>query len=1032
MRTRGFFVGLPIGLAILGVLLALTTTFPTASRSASQTPISPGLDAVMRASDHPVRTAAGRIAVWVYFTERGWTPAQRESALAQAEANLSPKAARRRSKVALSGERLVDVFDLPLARDHLAAAAATGAELRQQSRWLNAASYNVTDAQVRALASLPQVRRVDVVWQTQPIEPVSGKTASQPLPDMTSEPSNQWTLDYGASLASLELINVPPVHELGFTGAGVTLGMLDTGFRMTHEALDHVTVLAQYDFAGADSVVDTEPGDVANTHAHGTQVLSVAVGYAPGNLVGPAYNSSVVLVRADNISFTTPIEEDWWVAGLEWAEAQGVDLISSSLGFWSYYSASDLDGDTAAATVVADMAAARGVLVINAAGNLGGASFDVIVSPADGDSVVAVGMTDVNGVIDIWSSSGPTYDGRTKPDVVAHGSGATIVDANDNFAYTTGGGTSLSAPFVAGVAALILERAPFLGPIQVREALRETAGRHEFPDNSYGWGMVDALAAVYYWGPNFTHAPVSVVEDTAGPYAIETVLNDQFPLVAEPPTLLYRVDGGAWQPVSLSVASGENYSAEIPGQPTGSSVEYYFEASDTRGLTARLPLTAPSEVFSFTVEQDLSPPTVVHSPLAGQSLAAWPPAVATAVTDNFGVAEVAMSFNINGGPLDGPHLLLPGQDGIYARNFPFDAGSLLVGDLVSYTITAMDASLGANQTQSGPHVFEIIGSAGRVLVIDDASGEVGTVAGWLNTAGYTTTVVAASTVVASDFDNREVVVSLSGDNVSPLSHLTMRTLLENWGSGGGRLLIEGGETGFAALVFPGYGSFGATVMHVSSWVGDASGPLNATAGMASHALLTQPLAVSPPVGISYTKESDQDAVVPINDANLILVNALNTGSGGAIVYDDNLIDSAAQSVYFPFALSAVTDQSQAQALVVNAVAHLLSTDLPSGVDDVPETAPAVRLLGISPNPFNAQVIVSIEMAVNGFAQLDIYDVRGSRIRRLVDGNDMLAAGPQGFRWDGRDDDGGAVSSGVYFVRLSAGRTVELGKLVLVR
>ncbi|MCP4640144.1 MAG: S8 family serine peptidase, partial [bacterium] len=176
--------------------------------------------------------------------------------------------------------------------------------------------------------------------------------------------------------------------------------------RMTHEALDHVPVLAQWDFAGADSVVDWETGDAPSAHAHGTQVISTVVGYTPGSLVGPAYNASVILVRASDVSISSPIEEDWWVAGLEWAEVQGADLISSSLGFWTFYTASDLDGDTAAATIATDMAAARGLLVVNGCGNQGGTGFDVIVAPADADSMVAVGSTDVDGVIATHSSSG--------------------------------------------------------------------------------------------------------------------------------------------------------------------------------------------------------------------------------------------------------------------------------------------------------------------------------------------------------------------------------------------------------------------------------------------------------------------------------------------------------------------------------------------------------------------------------------------------------------------------------------------------
>ena len=1016
----------------LGLAIAVAVSCPVTGRSAPPHTIDPNLQTILQVPDHPLRAHDGRVAVWVHFRERDLTPAQRELALERAAAILAPDVARRRAKTARPGKSLVDVGDLALDPGHLAAAAATGAELRRQSRWLNAASYNATDAQIRSLAALPQVRRVDMVWSTLPIAPVQVQQTQRPTPQEAPSSAARWTLDYGPSLAGLELINVPPVHELGYTGAGVKLAMMDTGFRLTHDALDHLTVLAQYDFAGLDGVVDYEPGDPIDSHEHGTQVISTAVGYAPGSLVGPAYNAAVILVRAEDTSLTSPIEEDWWVAGLEWAEAQGADLVSSSLGYWFTTMESHYDGNTAASTIAADMAAARGLLLINGAGNQGGSEFDVIVAPADGDSVVAVGATDVNGIIALGSSSGPTYDGRIKPDVVAQGIQVPVVDPNDDLAYGIAGGTSFSGPFVAAVAALVLERAPFLDPFQVREALRETADRHDTPDTNYGWGMVNALEAVFYWGPKITHTPLADTEDTVGPYTIEAVVTDQFPLAAQPPTLYYRLDAGQWLPLPMNATSGGGYATAIPGQPTGTTVAYYFEAADTQGLTARLPRTGPVDAFAFAVWQDVIPPEIVHAPLGAQPLATWPPAVTTAATDNLGIAEVTVTFSVNGGPANGPHPLLHGQGDVYARKLPLDAADLSVGDLISYTITATDASLARNQTQSGPHTFGIIGSAGRVLLVDDASGEGATTAGWLDVAGYVVTVKTANTIVAGDFVDREIVVLVSGSNPTPLANSGTRSLIASWVGGGGRLLIEGGETGYAALVYPGYGSFGANVLHASGWLSDYAGPLSAPAQMASHALLTQPLAVLPPVGISYGTESDQDALTPMVGTELVLENANIAGSGGAIVYDPDPVDPAAQVVYFPFALSALTNQSQAQALVINAAALLSSTALPSAVDEGPAKPSAAQLLGVTPNPFNAQTLVSIVLAVDGTAQLDIYDVRGHRIRRLLDGDAVLSARRHDIRWDGRDDGGRAVGSGVYFVRLTANNTLESRKLVLLR
>lgn len=1024
------------GSTILGLLLALVAIPPSTVHGADRQPIAPRLAKVLEDPGHPSRHADGRIAVWVYFVDREMTPSQRERALERAESALPDDVARRRSKVAAPGQQLVDERDLPLDPDHLVTAAATGATLRRKSRWLGAASYDATPLQVRALASLPCVRRVDLVRTSPPFHPVPAAGVGLPASPAPRAP-NLWTLDYGASLPGLELINVPPVHELGFTGSGVKLAMLDTGFRMTHEALDHIPVLAEYDFADEDSVVGYEPGDPLDAHAHGTMVISTVAGFAPGHVVGPAFDVSAILVRAAHPDSSGAIEEDWWVAGLEWAEMQGADLVSSSLGFWEYYEFSDLDGDTAPSTVAADMAAARGLLVINGAGNQGGTGFDVIVAPADGDSVVAVGMTDVMGVIAVGSSSGPTYDGRTKPDVVAMGLQVPVVDPYDDFAYTISGGTSFSGPFVAGVAALILERAPFLSPVDVREALRATADRHDTPDNHYGWGMVDALAAVYYWGPHIEHEELQDSEDTIGPYTVAANVVDQFGLDAQTPWLRYRVDGGGWQDVLMASQGGDDFAADIPGHPIGSMIEYYLEASDIQGLEARLPLGAPDSLFSFIVWQDTLPPVLAHAPLDIQPLDSWPPAVVARVTDNLGVAAVEMSFAVNGGATDGPYPLAHTGD-VYARPFPLDVSALTAGDSIAYTLTATDASAGANTTQAGPYTFEVIDGSGQILVMDDnAGGEAATVATWLGNAGYTVTVKAATATGAGDLAAKQAVVFLSGNNGSPLASGTVRQIVKNWVAGGGRLLIEGGETGYSALLDPGYPSFASGVLHASSWLGDYSGNLVAAAGQTAHDVLNQPLVVAPPVGLTYSTESDQDAIAPMPDALLVLDNANLSGTAGALVFDDNPIDPAAQVIYYAFALSALTDQAQARALVVNALAHLLDTGMPTGIGDdshdAATTPPRLaRLLGVVPNPFSTGTVVRIEMGQAGPARLDVYDVRGRLVRCLIDGRSGLAAGPHEFSWDGRNERGRRVSSGVYFVRLAACGVVECGKLTLVR
>jgi serine protease AprX len=326
-----------------------------------------------------------------------------------------------------------------------------------------------------------------------------------------TRPPTEDTLNYGDCFSQIHPIQVDQLHDAGYSGAGVIVCMLDTGFLRTHAALTNVHVIAEYDFVQGDSVTSNQAGDDPHQHDHGTLTLSIIAGYDPGHLIGPAYGADYVLAKTETISSETPIEEDWWVAGAEWADSLGADVISSSLGYFDWYTYEDMDGNTAVTTIGADMAVANGICVVNAAGNEGADTWHYIIAPADGDSVITVGAVDSVGVIAPYSSRGPTYDGRTKPDVCAMGSGTIFAVAGTVADYRRGTGTSLSTPLVAGVAALLIQAHPTWTPVQVREALRTTALRASHPDDDYGWGLIQGMSAAGYT----TSAP-SLVEALRG------------------------------------------------------------------------------------------------------------------------------------------------------------------------------------------------------------------------------------------------------------------------------------------------------------------------------------------------------------------------------------------------------------------------------------------------------------------------------------------------------------------------------------
>ncbi len=586
---------------LVWLIVGLTVMLPVPGFG--NTPDGPISPLLQEGLDHPLNLElqpGAPLTVWVYFRDKGVAQGDLDAALGRAETRLSPRARIRRAKAAGPGQPLVDMRDLPVAPDYVAAVLALGAQLRHTSRWLNAASFTVAADRVPRIAELPHVSRLDLVHRFRHPGAPDLKPVAR-IADGHHDKAAQWTLDYGLNRGPLEQINVPQVHEMGVTGRGVIVGILDTGFRTTHESLADVPVLGAYDFVDNDSIVDLQAGDLSSVITHGTMTLSTLAGHFPGQLVGPAFGVSVLLARTEDVSQEVPAEEDHWVAGLEWAEAQGADIISSSLAYIDWYTYDDLDGNTAVTTIAADLAVGRGLVVVNSAGNAR-ASLGYILAPADGDSVITVGAVDAAGNFTSFSSPGPTADGRIKPDVMARGLDNPVANPLDDHGYVNVSGTSFSCPLTAGVAALMLSRVPSLTPMQILEALHATADNAATPDNDYGWGIVDALAAVTYFGPVFNVSPQGDTENATGPYPVTAIITDRVGVDPASVVLNFRVNGGSWLPVSMSPSGHPyEYSADIPGQLQGSTVEYYVQATGLNGFPTTWPVYGSDDPAVFQV-----------------------------------------------------------------------------------------------------------------------------------------------------------------------------------------------------------------------------------------------------------------------------------------------------------------------------------------------------------------------------------------------------------------------------------------------
>ena len=445
-----------------------------------------------------------KLKAWILFKDKGiLTEAQLQTALEAFERQMSGRAKRRRlHRANLS---FPDITDLPVSSPYIESVLKAGGQLRATSRWLNAISIEATSSEISEMARLPFVRAID---------PVEVYTSTSQHPDLSRYSSSQRAppgvnpLNYGTSRTQIEQIQANFLHESGFSGEGIVIGLLDTGFNLDHIAFQHADVLAQYDFVNDDNnPADEIAQDDFGEDDHGSTVLGILAANAPGVLMGVAYRANYLLAKTEKVlqngqEFERRIEEDWWIEGLEWAEAMGAEVIGSSLGYSTWYRFEDLDGKTSKPTIAANLAVEKGLSVIVAAGNqgeqplgdlgLGGR----ITVPADGFDVLAIGSVDRHGRHVGFSSRGPTFDGRIKPDAVAMGLGVTSINPQTRTRFThTHRGTSASAPLGTGAVALLMQAFPLATPRDIANAVRSTASQAHAPDNAVGYGIIRSRSA---------------------------------------------------------------------------------------------------------------------------------------------------------------------------------------------------------------------------------------------------------------------------------------------------------------------------------------------------------------------------------------------------------------------------------------------------------------------------------------------------------------------------------------------------------
>ncbi|MFB9079728.1 S8 family serine peptidase [Flavobacterium procerum] len=421
---------------------------------------------------------------WVYFNNKPNSQAFFDNPLSV----LSQRALDRRTTQNIA----LDITDAPLETsfvDQIKASA--GISVMAQSKWLNALHIRGTQSNITALKTLGFVDKV--VFANKALN-TTAKTVSQAqIAQVANKLKTAVDYSYGNSANQIQMLNGQVLHQQNYTGEGKIIAVLDGGFPGVNTAqpfqnlINNNRILGGYDYTTRNSNFYT--GD-----DHGTLVLSTMGGYKENSLVGTAPNASYYLFITEIAAEENPLEESLWVEAAEQADALGVDIITSSLGYFAdrdnanyNHTYSDMNGTTNFVSIGAEIAFSKGILVLASAGNEGGEVEKHIGSPADAVSVLAIGSVNATKARSSFSSIGPSYDGRIKPDIMAQGTSSVVSSANGTIG--TANGTSFSCPIMAGMAACLWQAFPTKTNREIRQMILSSSDKYTTPNNNYGYGI---------------------------------------------------------------------------------------------------------------------------------------------------------------------------------------------------------------------------------------------------------------------------------------------------------------------------------------------------------------------------------------------------------------------------------------------------------------------------------------------------------------------------------------------------------------
>jgi serine protease AprX len=422
---------------------------------------------------------------WVQFTDKNNIAYSKN----KPEEFLSLRAIGRRIKndVAITDE------DLPVNKSYIDSVQNIGIRVLYASKWFNSVTIETNDEPL-----LEKVKKLSFVKSVEKTADARTKKSAV-ITDKNELISTEYTaaidsMYYGQGFNQINIENGIFLHKKGYRGKGVLIAIMDVGFLDAdlYSSLDSVrkkgNIVATRDFVN--------PADnIYRTHYHGSAVFAIIAANSPGIMVGTAPEASFLLCRTEDTGSEFPVEEDNWIAAAELADSIGADVINTSLGYNLFsnpvynHSYKNMDGNSIRISIAARIASSKGILVVVSAGNDGNKLWHYIGAPADAMNILTVGATDKNGVIGSFSSRGPSFDGRIKPDIAAMGKEGYSEISLDNFGYASG--TSFSAPEISGLSACLIQAFPDASVSGIMNAIKHSSNKFFTPDNVFGYGIPD-------------------------------------------------------------------------------------------------------------------------------------------------------------------------------------------------------------------------------------------------------------------------------------------------------------------------------------------------------------------------------------------------------------------------------------------------------------------------------------------------------------------------------------------------------------